>query len=139
MEFLFSKKKKPLSEDDVKLISNAFHGNLNVVRDLLRAGANVNAQLDDGKTALWMASQNGHYLVVRLLLNQNKVDVNAPMCDGSTSLWIASQNGYVEVVLLLLDHNKVNVNARLEDGSTALYVASQNDNAEIVRDRKSVV
>ena len=37
----------------------------------------VTAKCTDGKTALHIASQNGHVEVVRLLSQNNKVDVNA--------------------------------------------------------------
>jgi ankyrin repeat protein len=62
---------------DVDLINNVSEGNLNQVRSLLRAGANVNTRRDtDGVTALFIASQNGHVEVVRELLQHNRLDVN---------------------------------------------------------------
>ncbi|KAI2509089.1 hypothetical protein MHU86_5337 [Fragilaria crotonensis] len=76
MRFFLSKTKKSLSENDQSLIENASYGDLEEVRDLLRAGANVNAQRDDGTTALYIASQVGSANVVRELLQNDKVDVN---------------------------------------------------------------
>ena len=43
-------------------------GRLDVVRELLKAGANVNAVDEDDWTALHLASNNGHLDVVRELL-----------------------------------------------------------------------
>jgi hypothetical protein len=55
------------SEIDDDLIIKAFEGNLNVVRDLLIAGANVNDQLDtDGATAHLAARCNGHVGMIHL-------------------------------------------------------------------------
>ncbi|KAI2493987.1 hypothetical protein MHU86_20561 [Fragilaria crotonensis] len=91
MRFFLSKTKKSLSENDQSLIRNASYGDLEEVRDLLRAGANVNAQRDDGTTALYIASQVGSANVVRELLQNDKVDVNLQRSDGSTALYIASK------------------------------------------------
>jgi ankyrin repeat protein len=43
------------------------YGHLEVVRALLGAKADVNAKMDNGQTALMMASQGGHQEVVELL------------------------------------------------------------------------
>ncbi|KAE9385780.1 ankyrin, partial [Gymnopus androsaceus JB14] len=44
-------------------------GHLDVVSVLIEEGANVNAQSEDGSTALRQASQEGHLEIVKLLLN----------------------------------------------------------------------
>ncbi|KAI2492671.1 serine/threonine kinase [Fragilaria crotonensis] len=136
MRSIFSKRKEPSSANDRKLINSAFDGNLQEVRDLLRAGANVNAQRTDiGVTALYVASEFGHVEVVRALLQNNKVDVNLRRTDdGTTALYVASQNGQLEVVRELLRNNKVDVNLQHTCGSTALYMASQNGHVEVVRE-----
>ncbi|KAI2503233.1 hypothetical protein MHU86_11256 [Fragilaria crotonensis] len=123
MRFFLSKTKKSLSENDQSLIKNASYGDLEEVRDLLRAGANVNAQRDDGTTALYIASQVGSANVVRELLQNDKVDVNLQRSDGSTALYIASKKNHEEVVRLLLQNNKVDANLKCTDGSTAHRMA----------------
>ena len=93
------------------LIIKAFEGNLNVVRDLLLAGANVNAQRDtDGATALLAASGNGHVEIVNLLLQHDNVDVNIQRKNGGTALVMASRGGHLDVVCALLQHSKVDGN-----------------------------
>ena len=115
----------PLSANDVALIQNASEGNLDEVRRLLYAGANVNAQLDEGITALIIASSKGHVDVVRLLLQQSGVEVNARAENGATALVVASLAGYDDVVRELLRHSEVDVNIfTFEDGVTALHHAS---------------
>ena len=135
MSFLVSKKKPLSAKDQQQLINYAYDGNLQGVRKLLREGANVNAQQNDGTSALIMASWKGHVEVVKALLLHDKVDVNARRTtDGVTALWMASQNGHVEIVKVLLMNNKVDVNARRTiDGLTPLYMASQYGYTEIVR------
>jgi hypothetical protein len=117
----------------MNLIDCAFYGNHKQVRAKLQAGDNVNAQRDDGITALFFASQEGHLKVVRALLQHNEVDVNLQKTNGATALYTASQNGHVDIVQALLQHGKVNVNLRFHTGSTALYVACQNGHVKVVR------
>ena len=81
-------------------------------------------------TALYIASQNGHYQVVELLLNQ-QADPNILNNNGVTALYIASKNGHYQVVELLLKQ-QANPNVQLPNGQTALYTASQNDHYHVV-------
>ena len=137
MSFLFKKKKKPLSAIDEKLIKYAYYGNLQEVRNLLQAGANVNAQYIYGETALWQASEKGHVEVVKALLTNDMVDVNIhENYDGVTALLMASQEGHVEIATALLQHNnEVQVNVQDPgDGATALHMASQQGYVEVVEE-----
>lgn len=52
------------------------HGDANVVRMLLEAGAKVNAQDEDGSTALMCASEHGHFEIIKLLLAQDDCDAS---------------------------------------------------------------
>jgi ankyrin repeat protein len=72
-----------------------------VVKLLLNAGADVEAKDADGYFALFIAAQEGHPKVVKLLLDAGAdKDKTA---NGQTSLSIATNNGHTEVVQLLLD------------------------------------
>ena len=65
------------------------------------AKANVNAiDKKNGVTAMWMASQNGHTEIVRLLLEYG-ADVNIKAKNGKTSLRIAKQKGNTQIIELL--------------------------------------
>ena len=52
------------------------HGDVNVVRMLLDAGAKVNMRDEDGSTALMCASEHGHMDIVKLLLAQDECDAS---------------------------------------------------------------
>jgi ankyrin repeat protein len=121
---LYCKFEKQELSNDQNLIHYAYHGNLNKVHDLLRAGANVNAQQDDGVTALWIASQQGYADVVRALVDHNKVEVNLRGKNGETALWRASCNGHVDVVRVLLQKDEVDVDHQCYVGVAALWMAS---------------
>jgi len=64
------------------------------------AGADANARLANGATALMLASQIGHTGVIRELLAA-KADVNAKAGNGATALMLASKYRHQDVVKLL--------------------------------------
>jgi predicted LPLAT superfamily acyltransferase len=83
--------------------------------------------------SLFMAVQNGHVEVVRLLLSGG-ADVNQARTDtGTTLLFMAAQEGHVEVVRLLLSGGADVNQARTDTGATPLFMAAQNGHVEVVR------
>jgi ankyrin repeat protein len=90
-----------------------------VVRELLNHGANVNTADKDCVTPLSVASQNGHVEVVRELLNHG-ANVNTADNDGVTPLLVESQNGHVEVMRELVNHG-ANVNTAVWLRSVILF------------------
>ncbi|KAF4810565.1 Ankyrin repeat and KH domain-containing protein 1 [Colletotrichum siamense] len=109
-------------------------GDIELVKLLLSAGVNVNAEACDYRqTALEAASEGGHINVVELLLFAG-ANVNAQSANGSgrTALQAASHGGHIEVVERLLSAG-ANVNADpSEFGQTALRVASDAGHIEVV-------
>jgi ankyrin repeat protein len=98
---------------------------LEIVRTLLKAGADVNAQGDRNRSNAWndatpllLAAQNGNAEIARLLIEAG-ADVNASDLAGRTPLMLARN---VEI-LKLLQRAGVNLNARNADGTTALWRA----------------
>ena len=71
------------------------------VEMLIKAGANVNAQTDDGISALMKASENGYGECVKLLL-EAAADVNAACKKGFTSLIYSVMNGHEACVKCLI-------------------------------------
>jgi ankyrin repeat protein len=97
VELLLSKhdpEKKPSyleqpSDDGVSpLIAAASEGHVEIVKALLKAGADVNSKDKDATTALMAASARGHKDVVEALL-EAKPDVNLQNEDGHTALMFA--------------------------------------------------
>ena len=64
---------------------------------------------------LYIASEEGHLDVVRLLVEQ-RADINKASNDGGTPLLIASSKGRVDVVRVLLEHG-ADANKAKKDGS----------------------
>jgi ankyrin repeat protein len=111
----------------------AYHGDLEMTKALLKAGASVKAATRIGKmTPLYMASQNGNPAVIEALLaaGANAREVNT---NGTTVLMTAAAAGSADAVKMLLDHG-ANVNARdITNGQTALMFAAARNSAGAVK------
>uniref|UniRef100_A0A182YFX8 ANK_REP_REGION domain-containing protein n=1 Tax=Anopheles stephensi TaxID=30069 RepID=A0A182YFX8_ANOST len=86
----------------------------------------------DRATPLFIAAQNGHSLVLKLLLAAG-ANPDAPRNDGATPLWIAAQMGHDHVVKILL-HNGAVVDAVRCDGATALFKAAHKGHSAVVHE-----
>ena len=75
----------------------AEEGNTNMVRDLIRQGADVNAKNDDGETPLHCAAWEGHQETAQVLL-ANGADVRARANDGETPLDMAADDAMRQIL-----------------------------------------
>ena len=67
-------------------------GNVEIVKMLLKEGADVNARDKYGRTALYVAAWRGHVEIVKMLLKEG-ADVNAADNDGNTPCtWKGGKN-----------------------------------------------
>ena len=83
-----------------QLIEAAKRGNQVSIEDLLDRGADIEAQKDNGDTALMAASSRGGVAVVELLLDRG-ADIDVRNDDGWTALMVASNYGHDEVAAVL--------------------------------------
>ena len=118
------------------------NGQLEMVQEQIKAGADVNASSADGMNALAMAILFNHADIVKALL-QAGANPSATMNDGYTMLMLAAEfsdnhNEFacnIEVMELLLAAG-VDVNAKSDDGTTALDLAIRNDSFPSCRQKK---
>jgi len=87
------------------------------------ANAAVSQADEDGFTPLYIACQNGHLEIVRLLLEASAAINRAPQ-HGATPLYMACGKGHLDIVRLLLEAS-ASINQAQENGATPLYVACQ--------------
>ena len=106
-------------------------GNIDMVNQLLRHGAEIDNRDNRGCTPLRFAAARGHKHVVGRLLDCG-ADVNAQRNeDRSTSLTIASQKGHIDTVRMLLSKGaKTEVRDHL--GRTPLWYAAANGHMMVV-------
>jgi len=110
----------------------AAHGDADLVKDLLAAGANVKAVTrDEALTPLFIASSSGKAAVIEELLRAG-ADAESPDALGTTALMSAAHSGNVEVVKALLDHG-AKINAAESHGQTALMFAAAENRADAIK------
>ena len=117
----------PKSEE---LIDAVKRGDFTAALALVKQGADVNAKMSNGTTALMLACFGGHTEIAKSLLDKG-ADVNVKTGDGYTALIAASGEGNLEIALALLDKG-ADANAKLDDGRTALIEAAHKGNLKIV-------
>ena len=103
-----------------------------IVEHLIAAKVDVKQGTSNGITPLYIACQEGHTLVVGLLIVAGAYDIVGQV-DGSpvpAPLLVASQKGHVEIATLLLNA-RANINEKYR-GATSLYLACQNGRKKMV-------
>jgi ankyrin repeat protein len=96
-------------------------GNLEMVKLLVDAKANVNAVKKDGVTPLHEAAAAGHFSVARYLM-KNDADIAAKTVGGWTALHHAARFGHTRIASTLL-YNGTPINKRTNDGKTIFDLA----------------
>jgi hypothetical protein len=108
----------------------AFWGADHLVREMINAGADVNAEGGVYHTALQAAAFNGNTTILKFLL-ENGADVNIIGGEYGTALQAASWSGSTSDVKLLLAAG-ADVNAQGGVYGTALHAAASSNDAEIL-------
>jgi ankyrin repeat protein len=106
-------------------------GDVEIVKTLLAAGADVNRTTRCSDTALCCAIAKRYPEIVKVLLEAG-ADINIVTADDLTPLSLASRMGNVEIVKMLIGAG-ADVNATDKDGKTALLEASCRGKTEIVK------
>ena len=76
--------------------------NLNLVRDLITLGANLDWQNEYGETALYWCAIGNHPEIARMLIDAG-ADVNIQTNFGSTALHYCASRNYLEIARMLID------------------------------------
>lgn len=109
----------------------AIHGCVDVLFDLGRKGANVEARDPAGRTPVSWAAGEGHLRAIRWLVASG-VDFEALDTRGRTSLFHAARNGHSDVVDTLATLGS-NIDGTDDEGSTPLIQSAANGHADVVR------
>eukprot|EP00439_Symbiodinium_sp_Y106_P001201 s1725_g1.t1 len=112
------------------LISAAEEGLQEVVKAMVKAGAQLEARDERGNTALLSAAYFGHLKVVGVMVKAG-ARLEARDEDGATALTIASFSGHLEVVEALVKAG-AQLEAHNDRGRTALMTASYTGHLKVV-------
>jgi ankyrin repeat protein len=113
---------------DTALILASRRGELQIVRELLEAGADIGLCNMDGTNALWAACVADSYAIAELLL-QRGVAIDHQNDNGATVLMYAASNGRTQWVEFLIQAG-ADIRLRSLDDYTALDLAG---NIQILR------
>ena len=123
---------------DVELVQAIKSGHENIVRKLLDADANINANTNITVeytrcfSGLQVAAASGHKEIVEMLLAAGaNVNTAVALYNGKTALQAAAEGGYKDIVEILLSAGADVNSAASYHGKTALQAATRNGHKEI--------
>nr|CAD7401983.1 unnamed protein product [Timema cristinae] len=107
-------------------------GHLNVVKTLVKMGADVNHPTKTNSTPLRAACFDGRLDVVRYLTDHH-ANIHLANKYNNTCLMIAAYKGHLDIVSFLLEKG-ANPNEKAHCGATALHFAAECGHVDIVRE-----
>ncbi|XP_063412659.1 ankyrin-1-like [Mytilus trossulus] len=114
------------------LIESASYGYFDIVNFLIvNTICNVNMTDGLGNSPLYKASKRGHFVVVKILLD-NSADVTQCNNDGESPLYVACKGGHTDIAQLLIQ-NKADVTQCNNNGESPLYVACKGGHTDIAQ------
>jgi ankyrin repeat protein len=118
-------------QGETLLTQSASSGAVRVVRNYIRAGANVNFTNSKGYTALMLAVERGHYLTsVELVRAYTDLSVRSP--SGMTAFLLAISGNHTDIAVSIADHGG-DINDNLPRSKiTGLMMAAQKGYSECV-------
>nr|Q25338.1 RecName: Full=Delta-latroinsectotoxin-Lt1a; Short=Delta-LIT-Lt1a; AltName: Full=Delta-latroinsectotoxin; Short=Delta-LIT; Flags: Precursor [Latrodectus tredecimguttatus]CAA63363.1 delta-latroinsectotoxin precursor [Latrodectus tredecimguttatus]prf//2211313A delta-latroinsectotoxin [Latrodectus tredecimguttatus] len=96
-------------------------GQINIIKELLKRGSNIEEKTGEGYTSLHIAAMRKEPEIAVVLI-ENGADIEARSADNLTPLHSAAKIGRKSTVLYLLEKG-ADIGAKTADGSTALHLA----------------
>ncbi|MCX5923681.1 MAG: ankyrin repeat domain-containing protein [Candidatus Dependentiae bacterium] len=120
-----------VNQDDCFLLTKAArYGDIPMIKELIRAGADMNAADENGNTPLLMSIKMLDIAPVKELIHAG-VDLNKPDFNGNTPLIVAAMNGKTQVVRFLVSAG-AKLDVQNKAGQTALELATKYGHKQII-------
>ena len=118
-----------------QLLIAANTGNVEDMRRLLGAGADIESKDNSGETPLSRAAENGHLNVVQFLVNEASADVESKDVYQRIPLSYAAEYGHLEVAEFLVNEAdpKADVESKSDSRRTPLSYAASNGELKVVK------
>ncbi|XP_046577420.1 ankyrin-1-like [Haliotis rubra] len=110
----------------------AVYGHSTLFEYLVKNGADLSVEDDDGDNILHSACVGGNIDIVKYVLKQNIVDLNTKASDGTTPVSIAAVHGH-SAVLEYLVKGGANLSTVNENGDNILHLACQGGDQNTVK------
>ncbi|XP_067653124.1 ankyrin-3-like [Haliotis asinina] len=122
------------------LMSAALFGKMDVYCFLMKIGADMSQENDDGENILHMACQGGNVKIVKYILTQNIVDINGNDDNKMTPFLLAAYHGNSDVLELLVQKgaNTLAVNRKRRNSLHLSCTGGHVDAAKYVLNQTSV-
>lgn len=130
---ILQKRKISPASYNARLLKAAYEGDVELLKLLIAAGADVNTSEDGTLTPLIIAASEGYAACVEQLLESDAIDVNFADDCGKTALHHAAEEGYADCVKLLLEDPDTEVDPNADYDSTPLSGAEKKHHADCVR------
>ena len=96
-----------------------------ILKLLVQPGADINVQLQNGRTAAICASAKGYLRCLQFMVSENSADLSVVTHSTDTALTLAVKNGHANCVKFLLEHISAStLHHRNWDGQNALIIAA---------------
>ena len=113
------------------LILASAKGYLSMVKKLIERGARVDASQKDGTNAAYVAAQNGHFDVLKLLIQNHSNLINLKGYKGQLPLFPAASNGHLDIVKYLTSLSNKSIHIQDNDGQTPFIAAAKNGHSDV--------
>ncbi|XP_042731264.1 ankyrin repeat and death domain-containing protein 1B isoform X1 [Lagopus leucura] len=110
----------------------AWTGNLDIMRKLVKAGADQKAKNEEEMNALHFAAQNNSVKIIDYFLQDlHLTDLNKPDGNGRKPFLLAAERGHADMINNLIALNLFTTE-KDKEGNTALHLAAKNGHSEAV-------
>ena len=109
----------------------AANNKVEIMKSLVKAGANINQLTNVGGSPICIATQHGNEAAVSYLLGLNEIQEISD--NVYNPLHIAVNNKREDIVKLLLESGKVDVNFLINEGTSALQIAVHNGDLSMTK------
>ncbi|GMH36738.1 hypothetical protein BSKO_04611 [Bryopsis sp. KO-2023] len=114
---------KPSGRNSLIFLKAAIDGDIEVVKQEVENGVDLEAKGSSGATALLYAAQNGHPDILLFLIEKG-ADIEATDDGGHNALEWGGFFGHIEVLQVLIDQG-LNIDESSETGATLVYSAAE--------------